>query len=172
MSGFTAPSDQPRDSFLSSAGQLVSAANIYAISSYTAFAKRFPAVNSISASRWDWTVTVASVFMAATRLSDLRIDESREEELMSIVVAELLGWNTTGVAGFDDCKSFFERTYDGLAESDSYRLDRRFLASDSVGSWIFWNLLDRPPSSEEERMLTRSLGIAVTHAFFDWWKVD
>ena len=70
---------------------------------------------------------------------------------------------------FEDCREFFNRTYDGLASELPYKDDPTYLATDALGSWIVWNLFDHAPESTQERQLVRVLGGLVIHSFFRWW---
>ena len=57
----------------------------------------------------------------------------------------------------------FERTFDALTSTQH---KSRFIASDSIGSWIVWTLLGRSPEAEDERKLVRAIGVSVGHIFF------
>ena len=74
-----------------------------------------------------------------------------------------------GIAAFEDCKAFFDRTYDALERDTAYRDQPEFLGADAIGSWIVWNLVGHAPDSTDERRLVRVLGSLVTHSFFTWW---
>lgn len=151
------------------AATVVEGAKIVAISSQMSCIEQFQLAANIDPKDWDFYVTVAGVFMAATRLHNLEIAADREDKLITSVHTKLSGWHPRGQEAFSDCKTFFERTYDELARSARYKDDRRFLASDSIGMWMSWNLLKHVPSSKEENGFTRTLGATVTAAFFDWW---
>lgn len=159
------------DPLLRTAEELVDAANVLGVSSYTQFATEQQIIYKIGTEQWDWVSTIAGVFVAATRLNTLDLESSRKEKILEIVTLKLAAWKPDGLGGFDDCKAFFERTYDGLAIMDEYRCDPRFLSSDSIGAWMAWNLLGHAPESEDEKRLIRLVGAFVTHTFFDWWKV-
>ncbi|MEI7837851.1 MAG: hypothetical protein WCK05_15730, partial [Planctomycetota bacterium] len=107
------------------------------------------------------------VFMAATRLSNLCLGEAREARLMEVVGERLAEWKPESIHDFDDCKGLFEREFDRLTAAGH---ELRFVASDSVGLWIVWNVFERPPQSDDECMLVRVSGAVVTQAFFDWWE--
>ena len=89
---------------------------------------------------------------------------------MDIVGDDLHNWNASAIDSFEDCKQFYERTYDGLATTDAYAADRdrRFLSSDAIGSWVAWNLLGRQPNDDADHRLARSIGVQVTASFADW----
>jgi len=88
---------------------------------------------------------------------------------MDVVARSLADWSPqNGIRGFEDCKAMFERNFDALTRSQH---EPRFVASDALGMWIVWNLLERAPAAEEERKLVRVVGAAVVHHFFSWWSI-
>lgn len=145
---------------------LVPTAGINAKSMFVPLLDKFPFLREADVEHWDFIVTVAGVFMAASRLNNMRIDVTREEKLMATVAESLINWNRDGIRAFEDCKGLYESEYDRLAAAGH---EPRFLATDAVGKWIVLNFLGRAPQSENECMLVRSTGIMVAHAFFDWW---
>ncbi len=116
--------------------------------------------------RWDFALTVAGVFMAASRLNNLRLEDTRDERLMEIVADRLNQWEPDGLRGFEDCKGLFEQEFDRLTVAGH---EPRFVAADAVGIWIVWNAFGHSPQTDEECQLVRATGTLVTHAFFDWW---
>jgi hypothetical protein len=166
MSLFSKLFCEKQDPLLEQAERLVPAAQLHAITIFTPLIDKFPLLRQVNVDNWDFFLTIAGVLMAATRLNNLRLGPSREEKLMGVVAERLNQWKPDGIRGFEDCKAFFERTFDGLTRA---RNDPRFIASDAIGSWIVWNIFGHPTNSEEERMLVRTTGAMVTHAFFDWW---
>ncbi len=146
---------------------LVPAAGINATSMFVPLLDKFPSLREADVAHWDFIVTVAGVFMGASRLNTMRAGDAREEELMETVAESLVKWNPDGIRAFEDCKGLYESEYDHLAAAGH---EPRFLASDAVGKWIVWNVLGRTPQSEDDCMLVRATGTMVTHAFFDWWK--
>jgi hypothetical protein len=157
--------NQP-DPLLERAENLVQAAQINAVGMFTPLLDRFPILRQVDVEHSDFILTVASVFMAATRLNNLRLGDDREERLMEVVAARLDQWKPDGIRGFEDCKGLFESEFDRLTKAGH---EPRFVASDAVGKWIVWNVLGRPPQTDEECILVRAAGGMVTHAFFDWW---
>jgi len=156
------------DPLRDNAERLVPSANVYAISLFIPTLDQFPWLRKVEPGQWDFVVTIASVFMAATRLQNLKIGDVRQQELMNIVARGLVHWDpNNGIRGFEDCKAMFERTFDGLTNDAQH--EPRFIASDSVGLWTVWNLLGRTPEAEEERKLVRTIGAHITHTFFSWW---
>src|SRR5882672_1821199 len=112
------------------ADTLVSAAQINAVGSFTSLRDKFQFLSNVKLEDWDFFVTVATVFMGATRLNNLRMDEAREDKLMEIVAGRLNEWSKDGMRGFEDCKRLFESEFDRLIQAGR---DSRFVASDSVG---------------------------------------
>ncbi len=148
------------------ASTLVSASGINATSMFVPLLDEFQFLREADVEHWDFILTVAGVFMAASRLNNLRLSDAREESLMETVAKSLEEWNPDGIRGFDDCKGLFESEYDRLTAAGH---EPRFIASDAVGKWIVWNVLGKAPKTEDECMLVRATGTMVTHAFFDWW---
>jgi hypothetical protein len=166
LSGLFKPKQDPLQR---QAETLVPAAAINATGMFVPLLDKFPFLRKADVEHWDFIVTVAGVFIAASRLSNMRVGEAREQKLMEAVAEYLTKWNQDGIRAFEDCKSLYETEYDRLAAAGH---EARFLASDAVGKWIVWNVLGRAPQSEDECMLVRTTGALVTHAFFDWWKVS
>lgn len=158
------------DPLVKQAENLVSAAKIFAVSFFVPTLDRFPILSEVDPKHWDFIVTVAGVFIAASRLNDLRLDSKREEIVMVIVAKKLNEWDPDGIRAFEDCKHLFEMEYDRLATSLEYQQNNRFLAADALGIWIVWNLFKRQPQCDEEAKLVRVIGASVTHAFFSWWR--
>ena len=156
-----------QDPLQEQADMLVPAARANATGMFAPLLDKFPFLQDADVNHWDFIVTVAGVFMGATRLTNLKIGNSREEKLMETVAEQLVDWNANGIQGFEDCKGFFENEYDALVAAGH---DPTFIASDAVGKWIVWNTLDRAPESQSECELVRSAGTLVTHAFFNWWQ--
>ena len=125
---------------------------------------QYPLLKTVKPESWDFFVTVAGVFIAASRLQNLQLSDNRKQELMDVVARGLTDWSPeNGIRGFEDCKAMFERNFDSLTRSHR---EPRFVASDALGMWVVWNLLGRAPADEEERKLVRTVGAAVVHNFF------
>jgi hypothetical protein len=139
---------------------LVDAAQISATASFIPLLDKFPVLRSANVEHWDFILTIAAVFVAATRLRNMNLDAAREERLMAMVADRLMAWHRHAIAGFEHCKSFFERTFDGLTEAGH---EARFV------TWIVWDVLNRAPENDEERRLVRAVGAMVTHQFYNWW---
>jgi hypothetical protein len=151
------------------AEKLVRSANIFAVSFFVPTLDHFPILSEVGTKHWDFIVSVAGVFIATSRLNDLRLDSKREEIVLDIVAKELNEWDPDGIRAFEDCKHLFEMEYDRLAVSLEYQQNNRFLAADALGIWIVWNLFKRQPQRDEEVKLVRVIGTSVINAFFSWW---
>lgn len=160
------PFGRKEDPLSKQAATLVSAAEVQAISMFVPFLDEFPLLREADAKHWDFIMTVAGVFVAASSLSNLRLAGAREEALMESVAESFEQWNTKAIGGFEDCKAFFENECDRLAAAGH---EPRFIASDAVGKWIVWNVLSRVPETQHECMLVRATGAAITHRFLSWW---
>lgn len=157
---------ETQDPLLERAGNLVQAAHINAVGMFTPLLERFPILKRVDTEQWDFVLTVAGVFMAASRLNNLRLGDTREERLMEIVADRLNRWKPDGIRAFEDCKGLFEKEFHRLTAAAH---EPRFVAADAVGIWIVWNVLGRSPQTDEECQLVRATGTLATHAFFDWW---
>lgn len=154
------------DPFQKQANNLVSAARISAVGLYMPLLDRFPSLQSVTVKDWDFIVSIAGVFVAATRLNNLKISSDSEDSLMEIVAAKLQELDVDSIRAFEDCKYFFEKEYDRLTGVGH---EAAYVASDAIGLWIVWNLFKRQPKSKEEIELVRIIGAVVTHNFFNWW---
>ena len=156
------------DPLLERARSLVPAARANAGGMLRPLSDQFSSLLGANDQQWDFVVTVAGVFMAATRLNDLHLEDRREESLMGMVAERLDEWDPDGARGFEDCKAFFETTYNKLTSAGH---DPRFIASDALGNWIVWNILGRAPRTDDELMFARTTGAMVIHHVHDWWKL-
>jgi hypothetical protein len=167
---FQARFSRKGDPLREQAEMLVDAAQVNATASFVPLLDKFPVLKNVDVEHWDFILTVAGVFVAATRLRNMNFGDAREDKLMAIVSERMVAWNPThGISGFEHCKSFFERTFDGLTRAGH---EARFVASDSIGAWIVWDVLNRAPETDEERQLVRAVGAIVTHEFYNWWKAN
>lgn len=158
-----------KDDFLyENAKMLVKGAHIHAVGLLLPLLNEFPVLEQVDVEHWDFILTIAGVFMAATRLNNLRLGDKREDKLMEAIALDLDKWDSDGIRAFEDCKGLFEKVFDQLTASG---LEPLFVASDAIGTWIVWNVLGRKAQTHEEYNLIRAVGIMVTSAFFDWWEL-
>ena len=160
------------DGLQTQAENLVAVAQIKATTSYTSVGELFDLVYTIPTNRWNFVLTVAGVFIAATRANQIGLPGGRVDSMTEIVARNLDSWRPQGIAAFEDCKAFFDRTFDALKKDPSYQHQPELIGSDAIGSWIVWNLVEYALESEQERGLARALGILVTHSFFNWWSAE
>lgn len=159
---------QRKDPLDERANNLVSAARMNATAAYASLSKQHPILLQTEINSWDFIITIAGVFIASTRLNNLRIGGDREDRLMAQVANDLNTWDQNAIGAFEDCKELFEREFDRLSAIGH---DPKFVASDALGLWIVWNLFNRRPHTGDEIALVRSVGALVTHAFFTWWTI-
>ena len=81
--------DRERDLLIERAENLVSVARTNAKAMFTPLLKRFPILRPVKLEHWDFILTVAGVFIAATRLNNLHLEEAREDSLMEVVAERL-----------------------------------------------------------------------------------
>lgn len=161
------PGDEP---LLPQAKALVDAALAFASRAYTPAAAEYPALGLTKAGgkeHWDLIVSIAAVYIAAARLNNLELGAARAQKIMGVVSERLAAWDAANaLACFENCKKFFGKNFEALAARGH---EQRFIASDTIGLWLAWNLLERAPQSDAEKRFVRGMGVAVTHGFFGWW---
>jgi hypothetical protein len=162
------------DPLLVQARSLVDTAKDVAKAAYEPMLEQFPSLapflsKAKEGKRWNLVVTTACVYMAAARLQNLELGQVREAALMTEVSRRLEVWDVVNAhACFENCKQFFGQNFEALTQRGH---EPRFVASDTIGLWIAWNILDRAPQSEEEGQFVRTMGVAITHGFFSWWDI-
>lgn len=154
------------DQLLEKAKNLVPMAHVAAMSVYDAIFKHFPILRQASGKHSEFFLTIGGVFVAATRLNNLPIEDDRKERIMAVIAEELNNWNLNAVAGFEDCRRFFEKNHDMLSQPWG---ESTFFASDSIGLWIVLNILERLPEYGDESATIRAIGGLVIHNFYRWW---
>ena len=167
----TPPPEEPNDPLLLRAEALVPTARASAKPARESALAKFEFLRQFigkpeDEAWWEIVFTIAAVYIAAARLNNLGVGEAREALLMGAVTERLLEMNANALTAFDDCKAFFGRNFDALTERGH---EERFIASDSIGLWVAWNMMDRAPETEQEASFMRGLGVAITHGFFGWW---
>lgn len=119
---------------------------------------------------WEFFMTVAGVFIAASTLKQTAVADEIRDGLMELVTTKAHDWDPNSVRAFDDCKRMFEQGYHRLSSVPDYQRNLGLVGADAVGMWIAWNVLQRRPESSEEMQLVRLSGVAVTHAFANYWR--
>lgn len=155
-----------QDPRLKRARDLAQVSRLFANPMKMALAERFPVLFDVEGEQWDFVVTVAFVFLATSRLGQIGLTDYQKQPLLDAIEAGLIHWDQSAPRAFDDCKTLFEREYDRLAAN---KRDPRFLASDALGLWVFWNLFKRPPHDNNDAELLRALGVSVVGAVFNYW---
>ena len=157
---------------LGKASQLLAIAKVFAIGTYTTILERFPTLSSLLTDQWDFILTTAGIFVAASQLNHESITEHAREQILSAITETANKENSDYAKACEDCRKFVDRTYDGLTKLLDYKHQPAYLFSDSLGGWITWNLYGHSPEGEEERHLARTLGALTVHAFINYWKED
>jgi len=152
------------------AKKLPSAAKLFATTSYTQFLDQFQSVKNIKSDKWDFFLMVGGIFVGLSLLNHLDITEQDKDKLRDYINTEGTKIDINWGKACEDCTLFVDRTYDGLAKLEKYKKEQKFLFSDSLGSWLVWNLSGHSPESVEEQKMVRVLGAFVINAFFSWWK--
>lgn len=160
---------QSSDNLIGHANHLVDSAKLYAIGSFSTASNSYYILLKTNPKDWDFVITVAAVYIAATRLNNLELDDNRQEKLMEIVAKNIREWNRDGINAFEDCRRVYESEYARFVNMTEYQKNNSFLTADALGVWIVLNILQRSPETDEEISLVRATGSMVTGAFFDYW---
>ena len=158
------------DKLIENGKRLPSAARIEAVGSYMQFLDKYPIIASIKPDHWDFILTIAGIFVAVSQLNHENIPEQDKDAILDTVTNAGIEIYPDSREACEDCRNFFDRTYDGLAKEKEYKDNPKFLFSDSLGSWVVWNLFGHASSNEDERNLIRILGGFLAHSFISWWK--
>jgi hypothetical protein len=147
------------------ADDLVPMARVAAIGRLDTLLEKFPSLRDKHEAHFDFLSIIVGVFFAVVLLKNMRLGEARERRLTQRVAKRLGEWNPRrGVQGFEHCTAFFTRTYAGLAPSYP---DQEYLVTDIIGTWMVRDLFEHAPETEEERRLTRVVGLVTTRGFVD-----
>jgi hypothetical protein len=160
--------NETKDDTIDRARSLVQVCHAYAVSGFQTLSENYPQLDGVDIEHWDFIVTVACVFIAASRLEKTQLTEKQKEPLREIIANNLDGWKPDAVGAYFDCKSLFEKEFDRLTAKGH---EPRFIGSDAIGLWIVWNVLGHAPRSVEEKQLLRAVGGMVIVGLFDYWKV-
>jgi hypothetical protein len=152
---------QMDDPLLKAADNLVSLAKTNADAMLTPLLGEYSSLGRAPAIKhWVQIVTIASVFIATTRL------DAREKEVMDKVYDRFTQWDKNAMPALEDCASFFAKHFDEHIQAGH---EPRSIASDGIGLWVIWNVFERPPQTDEEVKLVRVIGAMITNTFFDYW---
>jgi len=162
--------DSTGDSLIPRAATLVAAARIAASGLYIPMVEKAPWIREIDPRNWNFFLTVSFVFVAVTKLNDVQPPEDRLDKVLEVVSADLDAWHRDARGAFEDCKTFFDRTWDMMENDAVYSKKQRSLRSgDAIGMWLCWSLLRRPPHEQYERELAGQLGVMAVNEFTRWW---
>jgi hypothetical protein len=155
---------------IENAQKLPHASKILAVNSYTQFLDKYPIIERIKPDHWDFVLTVAGIFVAVSQLNHENIPQRNKDTLLDTVTTAAIEIYPDSVEACEDCRNFVDRTYAALAKEKEYKDNPKFLFSDSLGSWVVWNLFGHLPSNEDGRNLVRILGGFLVDSFISWWK--
>jgi hypothetical protein len=156
------------------AKDLVRAAECLAISSLVPICDAIPSIRKVDTEKWDFFVSVASVFIAASRLRTLPGDGD-EKSVMESVSNLLADWSDSGCAAFQDCQEFYAYEHACLLDHGH---PQEFISSDAVGKWIVMNVFDGSAKGglfarrrrRERAKIVRAIGTLVVGTFAGWWE--
>ena len=154
------------------AALLVGAANTIATGMFGRLEDEFPFIphDERALRYWDFIITIAGVFIALTGLRTLNLNEKRRLKLEKKVAAHLVQlYPTIARPAFEKCKSFFDKSYYVLLDAG---YEPQLVASDAIGGWIVFEILNRAPETDQELKLVRWVGLMIVQSFFNWWEKD
>jgi hypothetical protein len=143
---------------------------VFATSSYTTVTNRFPNVCDIDLKHWNSILTIGGVFVGVSQLNHESLSQHTKDSILDIVSAAVTAWQTDGSNAIEDCRQFVDDTYERFESLPEYKRDPQFLFSDSLGSWVVWNLFGHAPSTEDEGQLVRVFGGMLVNSFMYWWR--
>ncbi len=161
--------EKVNDELIKKSESLVKVARLYAIGTFNSTFDRINILEKANPKDWDFFITVATVFITLSSFNRASTDEDLYKTVCQNIAESLKDWHVQGIAAFDDCKLYFEKMYDHLLPYYQNE-DKKYLSSDSIGSWVTINVFHKIPV-KDERDLIRITGM-ITHKFHDYWKID
>jgi hypothetical protein len=149
------------------AKRLVWAARSLATSSFTQVASRFPFVAEYKPHDWDFFVAAGGVSVALNALLK-RVQPDRFKSVYAVIVPDLHQWDPQSEYAIVDCQRFVRRTLNEVTSQPTSAELPRYLAVDSLGIWVLWNLMRREPT-DKEAQAARSVGGLLAQSFDSWW---
>src|SRR5262249_32262625 len=97
------------------ADNLVQIAGLHAVAMFETLLREFSFLREADVKQWDFSLTIAGVLIAVTRLVDLGLRGNRQRKRLRKGGAKLTQWDpTNGRRAFEDCASFYGGTFDEL----------------------------------------------------------
>jgi len=155
------------DHYREQADKLVWAAGANASLAYKPILDHNPHITSFGSEKWEFTLTVAGVYAAIIQLvHEQPLKEAETEEVLDIIGKSLDAKYADGTAALEECRTMVDYSF---AEAPAERGEEpAFELSDRIGAWILYKL-NGPKEVKEGGRLIRSLGLAVTSTFSNWW---
>jgi hypothetical protein len=151
---------------LERADGLLSYAQVIAASMLQPLADEFPLIRNVSIDNQLFFLTVAGVFVAATRFRAIGVEGALKDRVDRALTSQMREWNVDGIRGFADCGALYDQEHDRLRAAGH---DPRFTSSDALGLWVVWNLIGHAPESRDEIVLVRGTGAMLVHSFYGYW---
>lgn len=155
------------DHYREQADKLVWAAGANASLAYKPILDQNPHVTSFGSEKWEFTLTVAGVYAAIIQLVHERpLKDAETEEVLDIVNKSLDAKYPEGTAALEECRTMVDYSFAEVPAEQGE--EAAFTLSDRIGAWILYKL-NGPKEVKEGGRLIRSLGLAVTSTFSNWW---
>ena len=155
-----------KDPLIKNAELLVPTARMAARWSFSAADREFFFLKNGEIVRWDFTLTVAGVFIGSTMLKEHTVGAARKKRAMRAILKAVDAWDSTGRLGFENCRASFRKNYDHMIGQG---LEPEFISANAIGMWIAWELLERIPTGEDERRFVTYIGLFVIQGFSGFW---
>jgi len=147
------------------AQRLVPACLVLSTSSFVPLLDNHPFLNECKVDQWDFFATAAAVFIGINNLKR-HVSRRRFKSLYSVMLGGISQWNPQGEEATLDCQKFVARIIDSKAPEQVSGDNSD--ATDAVGMWVLWNVLQRKPSYEEAPA-AREIGLILASSLQDWW---
>ena len=154
-----------KDPLIKNAELLVPTARMAARWSFSAADKEFSFLKNGEIARWDFTLTVAGVFIGSTMLKQYNVGAARKERALRAVDKALSAWDAMGRLGLENCRASFDKNYDHMAKR---AFEPQVISANAIGMWVAWQLLERRPTEDERRFVTY-IGLYIIQGFSGFW---
>jgi hypothetical protein len=127
--------------------------------------------DTINHDDWVFFATIAFSLQAQARLKMLDITEKRRQGLVLNLLKEFGRWNSRGPDAALDCIDFIEKFRSDFSANYTASSEEHLLLSDSVATWLMWNILGRAPNTEKDSDFARKISLSIKHQTRDYWKL-
>lgn len=158
------------DLLTDAAQNLCNVARLVAVESFSGVSHQGSLFENVKPDEWDFFVTIGGVFIASAHMHFLDIPDDEKNRLSNIIFQNLAEWNQSSTMAYADCKEFYEDYYERLSKLEEVnKKGAIYIASNALGLWVVWNLLDHRPTKADELKLANDIGSYIISSFSDYW---